>query len=126
MSNPATQSRTESITVLRSEAAKTGTASRIASTKATPPAATTDRARRARLRNFMPNRSPTRCPKLVGHFHLPSTFRAPSEFRSVGQFLRTCTPCALGYRLDGVPAAFATAAPHWNVTELVSTLLCKG
>src|SRR5438477_7525915 len=83
MSNPATQSRTESITVLRSDAAKTGTASRIASTNATPPAATNDWARRARLRNFMPNRSPTRCPKLVGQFHLPSTFRAPSEFRTV-------------------------------------------
>src|SRR5437879_234860 len=83
MSRPATQSRTESITVLRSDAAKAGTASRIASTNATPPAATTDWARRARLRNFMPNRSPTRRPKLVGHFHLPSTFRAPSEFKSV-------------------------------------------
>src|SRR4029077_3727994 len=83
MRSPATQSRTESITVLRSDAANAGTASRIASTAAIQPAAAIDQAERASLRIFMTNRSPMRCSKLVGQFHLPSTFRAPSEIRSV-------------------------------------------
>src|SRR5260370_39054339 len=104
MSSPATQSRTESITVLRSEAANGGTASTIESANASPPTGTTERTKRARLRNVMPNRSPTRCSKLVGHLHLPSTFRAPSEFRSLPWRSRRARSTLLGGGSDRIQA----------------------
>src|SRR4029077_18578853 len=99
-------------------------------TAAIQPAAAIDPAERASLRIFMTNRSPMRCPKLVGHFHLPSTFRAPSEFSwisgrtcidvgavgsesrcmligSVGQFQTSLPPGECSQRLNGKLGRFS-------------------